>query len=156
MTFSHEPPDYVCPLCMISVGTEGPPADTVQDDIVYRDEFVTAFIASEWRMNNPGHVLIIPNAHFENIYVLPDDIAGRLASLTRLVALALKDAYRCDGVSTAQHNEPAGYQHVWHYHTHVFPRWDGDNIFQTHKRDTTPEERKTYADKVRACFPRNL
>ena len=45
MTYSHEPPDYVCPLCMIAAGVEGPPADTVQDDIVYRDEFVNAFVA---------------------------------------------------------------------------------------------------------------
>jgi len=135
---------------MVVAGIEGPPADTVQDDIVYRDELITAFMASEWRTNNPGHVLVIPNDHIENIYLLPDDIAARIASVTRHVALALKTAYGCDGVSTALHNEPAGYQHVWHYHLHVFPRWDGDNIFQTYKRETTPEERRDYAIRLRA------
>ena len=29
---------------------------------VYRDEATTAFIGAKWWVNNPGHVLVIPNA----------------------------------------------------------------------------------------------
>jgi len=32
----------------------------------------------------------------------------------RRVALAMKQAYACNGVSTRQHNEPAGNQDVFH------------------------------------------
>ena len=33
----------------------------------------------------------------------------RIHSLEREVALALKKAYECDGTSSRQHNEPAGF-----------------------------------------------
>jgi diadenosine tetraphosphate (Ap4A) HIT family hydrolase len=44
----------------------------------------------------------------------------------------MKDAYRCDGVSTRQHNEPAGDQDVWHLHVHVLPRHQGDQLYLRH------------------------
>ena len=56
------PADYVCPFCLIVAGREGPPSATRQADVGHRDELVTAFIASDWRPNNPGHVLVVPNA----------------------------------------------------------------------------------------------
>jgi histidine triad (HIT) family protein len=44
----------------------------------------------------------------------------------------MKEVYRCDGVSTRQHNEPAGDQDVWHLHVHVFPRYEGDQLYLRH------------------------
>ena len=61
----------------------------------------------------------------------------------------MKDAYGCDGVSTAQHNEPDGNQDVWHYHTHVFPRYQGDNLYGSMRQLTTTEERRPYAELLR-------
>ena len=43
---------------------------TQQDDVIYRDHVVTAFIGLYWWPNNPGHVIIVPNRHIENIYDL--------------------------------------------------------------------------------------
>ena len=66
----------------------------------------------------------------------------------------LKTAYRCEGTSTRQHNEPAGYQDVWHLHAHVFPRYPGDRLYERHeeKRWASPEERAPYAAKLRAVL----
>jgi histidine triad (HIT) family protein len=61
----------------------------------------------------------------------------------------LKTAYGCDGTSFRQHNEPHGDQEVWHYHLHVFPRYEGDELYRGRKRHTTPEERAPYAEKLR-------
>jgi histidine triad (HIT) family protein len=68
------------------------------------------------------------------------------------VALAFKAVYDCDGVSTRQHNEPGGTQDVWHYHVHVFPRYTGDSLYltQNQRRFVTPEERRPYAERLRA------
>jgi histidine triad (HIT) family protein len=66
--------------------------------------------------------------------------------------LALKKAYACDGVSTRQHNEPAGGQDVWHYHLHVFPRFAGDDLYRSGYRETTPDERRPYADRLREAL----
>jgi histidine triad (HIT) family protein len=115
---------------------------------------VTAFIAAAWWPNNPGHVLIIPNEHFENIFDLPPALAADIQVVARAVALGFKAAYGCAGVSTRQHNEPAGNQDVWHYHLHLFPRYAGDELYLTfrERRFTTPEERLPYATRLRAFF----
>jgi histidine triad (HIT) family protein len=121
-------------------------------DIFYKDELITAFIASHWLENNPGHVLIIPNNHIENIYGLTGVISDRVHRFEIEVAKALKEVYPCDGVSSRQHNEPAGSQDVWHYHLHVFPRYVDDNLYGSRYRLTTAQERQSYSDKLREYF----
>jgi len=152
--YTHAPADYQCPFCAVASGEDGPYPFTRQSDVVYRDEHATAFVNMRWWPNNPGHVLVIPNRHIENIYGLTPDIAVHVHEASRRVALAMKRAYRCDGVSTRQHNEPSGYQEVWHYHLHVFPRYADDRLYDlSHQhRTTTPEERLPYAERLRASF----
>ena len=48
-----------------------------------------------------------------------------------MMALTMKVVYSCDGISTRQHNEPAGNQDVWHYHLHVTPRYKDDVFYST-------------------------
>lgn len=151
--YTHAPPDYRCPFCLIAAGIEDPAVATRQADVVLRDDLVVAFVAADWRSNNPGHVLVIPARHYENVYSLTLEVGASIQAAVRNVALAMKQAYRCDGVSTVQHNEPAGNQDVWHYHVHVFPRYDGDNLYRSPpKRPTTPEERVPYADRLRTAL----
>ena len=52
---------------------------------------VTAFIGLYWWPNNPGHVIIVPNRHIENIYDLTPDIAVYVHELARQVAIAFKE-----------------------------------------------------------------
>ncbi|MFN8421052.1 MAG: HIT family protein [Anaerolineae bacterium] len=152
--FTHEPANYVCPFCTVINGGANPPPYTTQQDVIYRTPHVTAFINVRWWQNNPGHVLVVPNQHIENIYSLTPDIAVHVHEAARQVAIAFKRVYNCDGVSTRQHNEPAGYQEVWHYHLHVFPRYENDRLYDLNQsyRTTTPEERLPYAEKLRAYF----
>lgn len=148
--YNHAPPGYVCPFCLVVQGIENEHVYTKQQDIVYQDENVTAFISAGWWPNNPGHVLIVPNRHFENMYDLPLSYAGAIQQVAQQLALAMKETYRCDGVSTRQHNEPAGNQDVWHYHLHLFPRYTNDDLYQLRSRFTTPKERLPYANKLKA------
>jgi histidine triad (HIT) family protein len=143
--FSHEPAGYDCPVCAIVRG------DSNASDVVYRDDHATAFISSTWWDANAGHVVVVPNVHYENIYVIPDDVLGAVQSAGKRVALALKAVYGCHGTSFRQHNEPAGNQEVWHYHLHVFPRYVGDDLYARYRerRTTTPAEREPYARKLR-------
>lgn len=150
--YTHAPPEYCCPFCLIAAGIEDPAVATLQADVVLRDDLVVAFVAADWRANNPGHVLVIPAEHHENIYDLPYAVGARIQAVVREVALAMKRAYRCDGVSTVQHNEPAGNQDVWHYHVHVFPRFDGDDLYRSPKRPTTSEERALYVERMRQAL----
>jgi histidine triad (HIT) family protein len=126
------------------------------EDIFYRDAHLTGLISLHSWQNNRGNAILIPNAHYENLYDLPDEIGARIHALARRVALAMKAAYGCDGISTRQHNEPAGNQDVFHYHLHVFPRYTGDNLYQS-PRSPEPapaEERRRFAGLLRQQLER--
>jgi histidine triad (HIT) family protein len=145
----HAADGYECNFCKVVRGDRGPL--TSQHDVIYRTEDMTAFVSSHWWPANPGHVLIIPNRHIENLYEFPPELGTPLMDATRRVAIALKAAFRCDGVSTRQHNEPAGDQDVWHFHQHVFPRWEGDRLYVRHaEKALAPEdERRRRASRLR-------
>ena len=154
MSYSHQPENYDCPFCRIV--RDEPVGDgwTAPADVVYRNAHVTAFISAMWWPNNAGHVIVIPNQHIENIYVMPLDLHGHIMEAARQIAIAFKVVYGCDGTSTRQHNEPAGYQEVWHYHLHVFPRYDNDFLYDLsfHRRRAEPAERQHYAETLRRYF----
>ena len=130
--YNHAPEGYRCPLCAIAEGEieKGPLFSP--DDLIYRDETVLAMISANQWPNNPGNVVVFPCEHFENIYDLPVPLAARIHEQARRIALAMKAAWSCDGVSTRQHNEPAGNQDVWHYHLHITPRYAGDQFYATY------------------------
>ena len=144
---NHEPNDYLCPFCDWLSGNETEYKQ--KSDIVFQDEYLTAFISPKWWVNNPGHVIIIPNQHYENLYDIPDDLLTRVYIETKKLASAIRASYEnCTGTSTRQHNEPDGNQDVWHFHTHLFPRFSNDKLYQNHdnKQFVLPKERKVYAD----------
>ena len=154
--YNHAPPGYHCPFCAIVAGVEADFCYTNQADVVLRDPHVTGFISSHWWPRNPGHVILVPNAHHENIYELPDELGASLFCASRRIALAMKAAFGCDGVSTRQHNEPAGNQDVWHFHLHVFPRYADDDLYlRTAERTLTrPRQRLPYAKKLKSALDR--
>ena len=153
MRVTHAPDGWECIFCVLAAG--GETKLTKRDAMVWSDDAMTAFVASHWWPHNPGHVLVIPNRHIENLYDFPDDLGADLMRVTRLVAVAMKDAYGCDGVSTRQHNEPAGSQDVWHFHQHVFPRWHGDELYERHQERAVAsiEEIAHHASLLRAALP---
>lgn len=122
-----------------------------ETDKVYESDDLLAFISPKWWVNNPGNVIIIPKQHFENLYDLPDELLIDIHLLSKKISIAMKNSYDCDGISTRQHNEPDGGQDVWHYHLHIFPRWENDKLYQNHdnKRFVSAEERKEYAQKLK-------
>jgi histidine triad (HIT) family protein len=149
---SHAPSDYACPFCRLLRGEE---TDRNRlSDIVWQDARTTAFVSPKWWAANRGHAIVIPNVHVENLHTIDDDLLGAVYATAKRVAIGLKSAYGCNGTSTRQHNEPAGNQDVWHLHVHVFPRYEGDLLYE---RDAdqhwpTPEERAPYAAKLRAAL----
>jgi histidine triad (HIT) family protein len=128
---NHAPDNYQCPFCLLTQGIQNEFVESIYTDIICQNDAATAFIGSRQWPNNPGNVIITPNRHHENIYDLPLHLAAEIHDVARAIALTMKRVYQCDGVSTRQHNEPAGNQDVWHYHVHVTPRFHGDQLYQT-------------------------
>ncbi len=147
--YNHAPENYACPFCLLVAGIENEHVYSVQSDIVYHDNVVTAFISSHQWKNNHGNTIIVPNEHFENIYDLPIHYAQDIQRVAKMLALTMKAVYACDGVSTRQHNEPAGNQDVWHYHLHVTPRYENDNYYTSPREPMSISNRAKHADKIR-------
>jgi histidine triad (HIT) family protein len=118
---------------------------------VFQNEFATASVAPKWWVNNHGHVLVVPNKHYENLYDIPDDVLGEVYKVVKKVAIALRSTYDCDGTSTRQHNEPAGNQDVWHFHAHVYPRFKDDDLYKNHDKNefVDASTRAPFANKLR-------
>ncbi|HWY60490.1 MAG TPA: HIT family protein [Rhizomicrobium sp.] len=153
--YNHQPENYDCPLCKIARGEPTEHGDQ-EGSVIFRDDEITAFVAGKWWRSNPGHVIIIPNKHVENLYDMPQEISHKIFDFSKTAAIALKAAYGCDGTSMRQHNEPAGNQDVWHFPLHVFPRYVNDDLYLKHK-DTywpTAEEKQPYAEKLKAYLAR--
>jgi len=153
--YNHAPPAYKCPFCLLIQGCESIESQLKQTDIVFRNSDTTAFMATRKYPNNQGHVLIVPNKHFENIYNLPLALSLRIHSLSRDIALAMKAEYQCDGIMILQRNEPAGDQNNWHYHLHVIPRYQNDDFHSAQKIPFTANERAEYAQKLKSWFSRS-
>jgi histidine triad (HIT) family protein len=148
--FNHKPSGYECPLCHLIAHDES--EYNRVDDIVYQNDIVTASVAPKWWVSNPGSLLVFPSKHYENLYDIPDEDLTEVYKLVKLLAIAIRSTYGCDGTSTRQHNEPAGNQDVWHLHVHIFPRYKNDQLYKNHdhKQFVSAAERKPYADKLRA------
>lgn len=148
----HAPEGYDCPFCAIVRGEERTGVATKRVDVVVRTDLLTAFVASHQWPNNPGHVLVIPNDHFENLYDLPAALAEPLQIAVQQIADAMKRAFDCPGISTRQHNEPAAGQDVWHYHVHVFPRFKHDHLLASTRRRASDVERSLQAERIRQAL----
>lgn len=149
--YNHASSEYKCPICIGLMNPGNHNTLIVEDDIVFKDDLVTVFVNSFFIGNNPGHVIIVPNKHYENIYDLPENVGHRVFDIAKKMASVLKKVYNCEGITTRQNNEPMADQHAFHFHFHIFPRYKDDNFNQemTHKRFATPSERKQYSDKIK-------
>lgn len=155
--FNQATSDYVCPICLAVQGVEDDRTMIKQADIFYRDELVMALVNSKFVGNNPGHVIVVPLQHYKHLYDLPDEVGERVMNISRQVAVALKKLRSCDGVTILQNNEPAGGQHAFHYHMHVFPRFENDHLHEqmNSARVSKPEERVDFAKKLKSYFSQN-
>ena len=99
-----------------------------------------------------GNCLVVPRSHYENVFDIPDKLGGDFFRATRRLAHAMRDAFGCEGISTRQHNGPAGDQDVWHFHLHVFPRYPDDGLRAGQKIPYTPGERIEVAASLRAAL----
>lgn len=148
---SNAPADYVCPICLGVQHVENDKTLMRSSDIVYTDELVTVFINSFFVGKNSGHVIVVPNEHIENVYDIPMEIGHRIFDISKKMSIAIKKVYDADGITIRQNNEPAGDQHAFHYHQHIFPRYDSDGY-----NSVQPSEKRLAKISERAEFAKQL
>jgi len=82
--------------------------------------------------------------------------AQEIHRVARRLAIVMKVTYACEGISTRQHNEPAGNQDVWHYHLHVTPRYKNDNYYSSQGEFMSIEHRAKHAEALRKSLYQSL
>lgn len=98
---------------------------------------------------NKGHILIIPKEHIENIYEMDSELGGRLFSLATNIARILKKELNIEGLNILQNNGKVAGQTVFHFHLHLIPRYEDDQVDITWKAlKPTDDELTTLANRL--------
>lgn len=71
---------------------------------------MAAAVCSHFLPGNPGHVIVVPVHHYENLYAMPVSGLHACIDVAQAVALAMKVRYGAAGITLRQNNEPAGSQ----------------------------------------------
>ena len=130
-----------CVFCKIVAGQ-------IPSTKVHEDEHTLAFM--DLGQVNPGHVLVAVKKHAANIFELDDTQAAAVARTSTRVALAIREAFKPEGLSVYQANGKAAGQTVFHYHVHLLPRHDADGMELTWPVKNPPREKlEDYAGKIR-------
>ena len=108
-----------CIFCKIAAGQ-------IPSSTIYEDSHFRVFL--DINPATKGHCLIVPKEHFENIYDLDAETAGKAFVLATLISRALKNVLGCDGLNVVQNNGPAAGQSVFHFHMHLIPRYKDDGL----------------------------
>jgi histidine triad (HIT) family protein len=94
--------------------------------IIYEDETVLGFL--DIRPLNMGHTLVIPKAHYVDIFDTPEKDLSQVHKIAKIVSCAIKKSTEADGISIIQQNGKAAGQDIFHIHVHVVPRFDGQKL----------------------------
>ena len=77
---------------------------------------------------NEGHALVIPKEHATDVYTVSDAAIAATVATAKKIAAAVDKTLNPDGLNLLQCNGPAAAQSVFHFHMHVLPRREGDEL----------------------------
>ncbi len=91
---------------------------------IYEDEIVKVILDINPVSN--GHMLIIPKTHYVNLMDIDDSVLSHIMNISKDLYKKYKDKLNMDGLTITQNNDYG--QEVKHYHLHLIPRYENDNI----------------------------
>lgn len=123
-----------CIFCAIIAGSE-------TAFVVDENEFAVAFLDRD--PINPGHTLVIPKVHSDNIFEMTAEISAGVFALVHETALRIQEAFGMDqALNVLMSNGAAADQSVFHSHVHLIPRRvaDGFSFAEEPKPAPTDEQ----------------
>lgn len=111
--------DQNCIFCKIANGEI--PAATLYEDEDFR-------VILDLGPASKGHALILPKEHFANLYEISDEAAAKALVLAKKMVSKLTKILKCDGFNIVQNNGICAGQTVFHFHIHLIPRYENDNV----------------------------
>lgn len=102
--------------------------DDAKVRIVYRSQ--NCYIVLNTYPYTPGHVMIVPFAHLDELQKLPAAAANEMMELAQRIERVLRVLYSPDGINMGLNiGKAAGAGVAGHIHMHVLPRWVADSNF---------------------------
>lgn len=119
---------------------------------VFENDDVLAFFDTS--QATPGHTLIVPKKHVENIMDYDEELAATVFSYLPQIARGIKASHPdIQGINIINNNGEMAYQTVFHSHIHVIPRFGKDDSFSMTMGNNSDqyknEELDQLADKVK-------
>jgi len=130
-----------CIFCKIIKGE-------IPADKVFESKKILAFL--DINPVNLGHTLVISKTHFSSLEETPDEIASEMMKAAKKIGAVLGEAIGADGFNLGLNNSKEAGQVVEHVHLHVMPRFSGDGLKLWPGKETTAEERKEAAKKIKS------
>ena len=140
-----------CVMCRLVAASPDDP----EAHVVWRGPGVTAALNAF--PYTSGHLMVIPERHVGDLEELGADEAARLWSAVTAAVVAVKAAYRPDGVNAGLNlGHAAGAGIPEHLHVHVLPRWVADTNFMTSVAEARvlPEALGASWQKLKRAWPR--
>ena len=132
-----------CIFCKIVAGEVG--AAKI-DESEHALAFMDLFPVSD------GHCLVIPKAHYENLFESDTATLPEVHLLARRVARAMKASLAPDGLMITQLNGAAAGQTVFHYHAHLIPRQQGSPLSLHGRRRAEASELEATARRIASAL----
>ena len=122
-----------CIFCKLANGD-------IPTNSIYEDEVVKVIFDASPAA--PGHILILPKNHYDDIYSMDDETAAHVFKVAVKLSKAYRKALDFDGLNIVQNNGEAAGQTVFHFHMHLIPRYENDQVGLTWMPGTLTEEVK--------------
>lgn len=107
---------------------ELPKQDDKSAKIVHRAK--QCFVILNSYPYTPGHVMVVPYAHLDELQRLPAETAYEMMGLSQRMEQVLRGLYKPDGINLGMNiGSAAGAGIAGHIHMHVLPRWVADANF---------------------------
>jgi histidine triad (HIT) family protein len=94
--------------------------------VCYEDARAIAFM--DIQPVNPGHVLVVPKAHYATLHDLPHDVAMHLFDVAMRLAPVIRKVAAADDMNIVVNSGAHAGQNIFHYHVHLIPRTAGDGF----------------------------
>lgn len=93
---------------------------------IYEDDKVFAFL--DIQPVNPGHTLVIPRVHFQNLEEISEEYLQAVMLVVKKIGKDIKDKLGVVGYNVYENNDAIAGQAVPHLHFHVIPRKAEDGL----------------------------
>jgi histidine triad (HIT) family protein len=109
----------MCVFCKIITGE-------IPSYKIYEDNDTFAFL--DIKPVNPGHVLVVPKKHYQNMEEISDSDLQKIILIVKKIGAALKNKLGVIGYNINENNDLIAGQAVPHLHFHVIPRREEDGL----------------------------